>query len=158
MVPSRQTLTAWSDRLAFDVALCLQDSGDMDEIMDRHEIDADDMLRFQQDKQFLRKVRAYRDEIGEKGISFRLKAKAQAEELLETTYMLIHNREVSPAVKADLIKSVVKWAGLEPKNTGEDNVGGAGVKITINLGSDPQDARIIDATPRVIGYHYTEDD
>lgn len=150
MKPAAHVLTQWSDRLAFDVALCLQDSGDMDEIMARHEIDADDMLRFQSDKQFLRRVRSYRDEITEKGISFRLKAKAQAEELLETTYLLIHNRDVSPAVKADLIKSVVKWAGLEPKNNETDAGGAGGVKITINLGSDRQDARLIDATPRVI--------
>jgi hypothetical protein len=49
-------------------------------------------------------------------------------------------------VKADLIKSTVKWAGLEPKNDVSVDNGGGGVKITINLGPDPRDARTIEAT------------
>jgi hypothetical protein len=38
----------------------------------------------------------------------------------------------------------VKWAGLEPKNDQPIEVGG-GVKITINLGNSPEDARTIEA-------------
>jgi len=49
-------------------------------------------------------------------------------------------------VKADLIKSTVKWAGLEPKDAGPQDQGTGGVKITINLGSDPRDTRTIEAT------------
>lgn len=145
-------LTKWTDRLAFDVALCLEGSGEsLDEIKDRHRIDADDLLVFNKDPVFLKRVETYRDEVKEKGLTFRLKARAQAEELLTTSYMLIHDPAVSPAVKADLIKSTVKWAGLEPKNTENDNnPGTGGVKIMINLGSSPSDMKVIDATPRVI--------
>ena len=71
---------------------------------------------------------------------------ASAEELLTTSWLLIHDPAVSPAVKADLIKSTVKWAGLEPKDAGPQDNGTGGVKITINLGSDPRDARTIEAT------------
>jgi hypothetical protein len=144
-------LTKWTDRLAFDVALCLEGSGEsLDEIKDRHHIDASDLLVFNKDPIFLKRVESYRDEVKEKGLTFRLKARAQAEELLTTSYMLIHDPSVSPAVKADLIKSTVKWAGLEPKNTDDQNGAVGGVKIMINLGPNPQDAKIIDATPRVI--------
>lgn len=144
-------LTKWTDRLAFDVALCLEGSGEtLDEIKTRHKIDASDLLVFNADPVFLKRVESYRDEVREKGLTFRLKARAQAEELLTTSYMLIHDPAVSPAVKADLIKSTVKWAGLEPKNTDDQNANTGGVKIMINLGSSPQDAKIIDATPRVI--------
>lgn len=145
-------LTKWTDRLAFDVALCLEGSGEtLDEIKDRHRIDADDLLAFNTDHVFLKRVESYRDEVREKGITFRLKARAQAEELLTTSYMLIHDPGVSPAVKADLIKSTVKWAGLEPKNAELDNAGSAGgVKIMINLGSSPGDMKLVDATPRVL--------
>jgi hypothetical protein len=142
-------LTKWTDRLAFDVALCLEGSGEsLDEVKTRHGIDANDLLVFNKDPVFLKRVQVYRDEVREKGITFRLKARAQAEELLTTSYMLIHDPGVSPAVKADLIKSTVKWAGLEPKNTDENaGAAGGGVRITINLGSSPSDARVIDATP-----------
>lgn len=140
--------TKWSDRLAFDVALTLEGSGEtLQEVMGRHSIDANDLITFKRDPVFLKKVEAYRDEVREKGMTFRLKARAQAEELLTTSYLLIHDPGVSPSVKADLIKSTVKWAGLEPKN--DDNSEGAagGVRITINLGSSKNDARTIEATP-----------
>ena len=139
--------TKWSDRLAFDVALTLEGSGEtMQEVIGRHNIGASDLLKFKQDPVFLKKVEHYRDEVREKGMTFRLKARAQAEELLTTSYLLIHDPGVSPAVKADLIKSTVKWAGLEPRNDDNSEGSAGGVRITINLGNKPQDARTIEAT------------
>jgi hypothetical protein len=101
---------------------------------------------FNADHIFLKKVEHYRTEVKDKGLTFKLKARAQAEELLTTSWMLIHDSAVSPAVKADLIKSTVKWAGLEPKDSGPQDQSTGGVKITINLGNDPRDARTIEAT------------
>lgn len=139
--------TKWNDRLAFDVALTLEGSGDtLQEVITRHHISANDILTFNADPIFLKKVEGYRTEVREKGLTFKLKARAQAEELLTTSWLLIHDPAVSPAVKADLIKSTVKWAGLEPKDAGPQDNGTGGVKITINLGSDPRDARTIEAT------------
>jgi hypothetical protein len=138
----------WNDRLAFDVALMLEGSSEtLADIATRHKVTATDLQRFQQDKTFTRQVDSYREEIRDKGLTFRVKARAQAEELLTTSWLLIHNDEVSPAVKADLIKSTVKWAGLEVKGTEDSGAGGAGVSITINLGdkNDPNDARVINA-------------
>ena len=138
--------TKWNDRLAFDVALTLEGSGEtLQEIMGRHNITPNDILAYNADPIFLKKVEHYRGEVREKGLTFKLKARAQAEELLTTSWLLIHDPAVSPAVKADLIKSTVKWAGLEPK-TEVTNESGGGVKITINLGPDPRDARTIEAT------------
>lgn len=138
--------TKWNDRLAFDVALTLEGSGEtLQEVMARHNISANDILIFNADPVFLKKVESYRNEVREKGLTFKLKARAQAEELLTTSWLLIHDPAVSPAVKADLIKSTVKWAGLEPKDAGPQDNNSGGVKITINLGSDPRDARTIEA-------------
>ena len=138
--------TKWSDRLAFDIALTLEGSGEtLQEVMTRHNITANEVLIFNGDPVFLKKVEHYRDEVREKGITFRLKARAQAEELLTTSWVLIHDPAVSPAVKADLIKSTVKWGGLEPKVEVGNEGGAGGVRITINLGSTPQDARTIEA-------------
>lgn len=139
--------TKWSDRLAFDVALLLEGSGEtMQELMTRHNIDANSLLVFNSDPVFLKKVEHYRDEVRDKGLTFKLKARAQAEELLTTSWLLIHDPSTSPAVKADLIKSTVKWAGLEPKgDVAVDGAAGGGVRITINLGNNPSDARTIEA-------------
>tara|TARA_R110000868_G_scaffold148947_2_gene371173 strand:- start:192 stop:671 length:480 start_codon:yes stop_codon:yes gene_type:complete len=139
--------TKWNDRLAFDVALTLEGSGDtLQEVITRHNISASDILTFNTDPVFLKKVEGYRTDVREKGLTFKLKARAQAEELLTTSWLLIHDPAVSPAVKADLIKSTVKWAGLEPKDAGPQDSGTGGVKITINLGNDPRDVRTIEAT------------
>lgn len=148
MNTSPTQLTPWSNRLAFDIALSLENSGEsLNDIVARHSISTNDLLIYKSDPVFLRQVEAYRQEIRDKGITFRLKARAQAEELLTTSWMLIHNPDVSPAVKADLIKSTVKWSGLEPKNDVQTESATGGVKITINLGNNENDARTIDATP-----------
>lgn len=139
-------LTKWSDRLAFDVALMLEGSGEsLQEVIARHKIAATDILEYNKDPVFLKKVEHYQSEIKEKGLTFRLKARAQAEELLTTSYMLIHDPGVSPAVKADLIKSTVKWAGLEPKDTPQGESNGGGVRITINLGGQTHEMQVIEA-------------
>lgn len=141
--------TKWSDRLAFDMALMLEGSGEtLDEVKTRHGVSTEDILAFNRDPVFLKKVESYRDEIREKGMTFKLKARAQSEELLTTSWTLIHNPDVSAAVKADLIKSTVKWAGLEPRNNEVIQEGaGGGVKITINLGGQEHPATVIDAEP-----------
>lgn len=65
------------------------------------------------------------------GMSYRLKARMQAEQLLKTSWALIHSEHTPPAVKADLIKHTAKVAGLEPQpNT---TVGGAIVPLQINI-------------------------
>ena len=138
--------TKWSDRFAFDTALMLEGSGEtLDEVKDRHNITAEDILVFNKDPIFLKKVTSYRDEIKEKGMTFKLKARAQAEELLTTSWSLIHSPDTSAAVKADLIKSTVKWGGLEPKGDVTTEGAGGGVKITINLGGQEHPATVIDA-------------
>jgi len=140
------------------MALLLEKSGEtLDEVIERHDITPSEMLVFNEDPIFRKKVEVYRDDIREKGVTFRLKARAQAEELLMTSWQLIHSPEVSPAVKADLIKSTVKWGDLEPKTSSQDVEAGGGVKITINLGEsthqmtqviehDEADAQLIGAS------------
>jgi hypothetical protein len=140
-----QEYTKWSDRLALDIALRLEGSGeDLAEICLRHNIVPATLLVYNKDPVFLAKVGHLRNEVRDKGITFKLKARTQAEELLKTSWLLIHSPETSAAVKADLIKSTVKWAGLEPKGDAiaEDGNGG-GIRIMINLGGN-------NAAPKVI--------
>lgn len=143
-----QKLTRWTERLALDIALHLEGSGEsLPELLKEHGVSPLDLQDYNSDPVFIKKVDGFRDDIKNKGLSFKLKARVQAEHLLETSFMLIHNPEVSAAVKADLIKSTVKWAGYEPR--GVEDGGGAtgGVTITINLGKNASDKREIDITP-----------
>jgi hypothetical protein len=136
----------WSDRLALDVALCLEGSGEtLDTIALEHGIKKTELVRFSRDIAFQKKIEELRASIKDKGLTFRLKARTQAEELLLTSWSLIHSPNTSPAVKADLIKSTVKWAGLEPRS--DENMNGSspgGVVINIDLGGQSLPIRIID--------------
>lgn len=143
-----QEYTKWSDRLALDIALRLEGSGeDVSDICLRHNITPASLLVYNKDPIFLAKVGHLRNEVRDKGITFRLKARTQAEELLKTSWLLIHSPETSAAVKADLIKSTVKWAGLEPKSDAAvDDGNGGGVRITINLGGATTQTKVIEGT------------
>lgn len=147
----------WTDRLAFEIALKLEGSGEpIETILKAHDISPMQLTKFSKDPVFDSKVRAYRDEIQTKGLTFKLKAKAQAEELLTTSWALIHSIDVSPAVKADLIKSTVKWAGYEPKGDDVQVANSGGVKIVINLGGEATPVTLVDVTPKEItdGHHH----
>lgn len=146
-------LTQWNDRLALDIALVLEGSGDtVDNVLEEHNLTKEDLANYNKDPLFLRRVSELRADVREKGLTFRLKARLQAEELLQTSWDIIHDVDTSAAVKADLIKSTVKWAGYETKDPSEIAGGGGGVKITINLGptapnQPPSAPTTIDVTP-----------
>lgn len=82
-------------------------------------------------------IKAFSDaqtELQRDGVSFRLKARMQAEKLLEKSWSIIHADTTPVTVQADLIKSTVKWAGYEPKNIEAPGIGSA-FQININLGT-----------------------
>lgn len=62
----------------------------------------------------------------QEGMSYRLKARMQAEELLKTSWQLIHSEFTPASVKADLIKHTARVAGLEPKE-------GASVAVPLQI-------------------------
>lgn len=66
------------------------------------------------------------------GMSFKVKARMQAESYLQTAHALISNPGTSDAVRADLIKNTVRWAGYDAKaaEVGQGN----SFNIQINLG------------------------
>jgi len=79
-------------------------------------------------------VKAYQEAIEAlkvDGMSFRFKARLQAEEYLQTAFNMVQNPNTSDSVRADLIKNTVKWAGLEVKAA--DNGQNNSFNIMINL-------------------------
>lgn len=137
----------WDDRFAQDLAMTLEGSGSkMPDLLKEYDLTEDDLISFGAEPLFEQRVMHWRNQLQTEGFTFRLKAKAQAEELLDTSYTIIHDRDVSPAVKADLIKWTAKMAGYEPtKDTG---MGESGVKINIFMGdvsqAPPSGMRVIE--------------
>ena len=66
--------TRWNNRLALDLALALEGSGEpVADVLSRHEIDQDTLMEMSKDPLFSRTVDGFRDEIRDKGLSFKLK-------------------------------------------------------------------------------------
>jgi hypothetical protein len=81
--------------------------------------------------------------VRQEGMSFKLKAKLIAEENLKQVWKMIHqdHAAVPAAVKGKLIELTARWAGFDPRTTGEGGAGAGPVNantlnIQINLGTD----------------------
>lgn len=106
------------------------------EICEAYNLTREDWERLRQDPVFLSEVKQAVDALKKEGVSFKMKARLQAEELLGTAWKLIHSPhdDVAPAVKADLLKFIIRCAGLsEEKSQGAVNNGTA-LQINIDLG------------------------
>lgn len=89
-------------------------------------------LRLRED--FRADVKAWVERLKEEGMSFKAKAQLQAEQLLITSWKMIHGgAEVPPAVKADLIKFTIRAAGLDGSASGGNSGGGSQTALQINI-------------------------
>ena len=70
-----------------------------------------------------------------------------SEELLKTTWRMIHDIMTPPPVRADLIKQVIKWGDLEPRPNAA--LEGTRFSLTLNIGDVPERSRtvVVEAAP-----------
>jgi len=108
-------------------------SAPVPEICAAYDISKEQLTALANDPVFVQAFQSAKEMLQKDGMSFRLKARMQAEELLKKSWAMIHSDHTPTAVRADLIKSTVRWAGLEPKGDGV-GVGGSNFQININLG------------------------
>jgi hypothetical protein len=86
---------------------------------------------------FVHEVATWRENLKKDGgLSFRMKARLQAEELLKTSWRMIHDRtgDVAPSVQADLIKFTIRAAGLDGSKDQAAAAQQNALQININLG------------------------
>ena len=57
------------------------------------------------------------------GMTFKVKARMQAEDYLGTAFAMVKNPNISDSVRADLIKNTVRWAGYDKKADEATGVG-----------------------------------
>lgn len=122
-------------RLAYELAL------DMDkplEVFARYGYDEPAARAMLLQKVFVTTVKKYKDEIVEGGISFKLKAKIQAEDLLTHSYSLAVDPTTPATVRASLIQWTTKVAGLEPTPQKDAGAGtGNGFQLNITFAGQP---------------------
>lgn len=90
---------------------------------------------------FKKQVKSFVKELEENGVSFRLKAQIQAEEMLKKNWAIVHDPDTPATVAVKAIENTVRWAGLEAKsNATVDVAQGPGFSITINFPTEQQQA------------------
>ncbi len=102
------------------------------EVCESFGIDRAEFERLCGDPVFMRAVAEAAEAVKTDGFTFRMKAQLQSEELLKKSWEMIHDVMTPPAVKADLLKQTVKWAGYEPKNA-QEGTNQNNLQININL-------------------------
>lgn len=106
----RQSKDLWPARLSFDLAMGESD----DSICEIYGLGAYELKRIKENGAFRREVAEHKREIQEHGVTFRAKARLQAEEYLLNIDDLVQSPDVPASVKLEAIKSVVRWGGLDP--------------------------------------------
>lgn len=101
----------WPAKLSFDVAFGESD----DVIRAKYNLSEPALQSIYLNPTFRKEVSEKQAVLREEGITFKTKAKMQAEMYLENVHDIINSETAAPSVKLDAIKSIVKWAGYEPK-------------------------------------------
>lgn len=87
--------------------------GTLKEILDGYGLTPEDFKKILQNPAFRREYETHKESVATEGWSFRKKAASQAELYLNLVYRMASSDQTPSAVRADLIKSTVKWAGLD---------------------------------------------
>lgn len=118
----------------FPVEIALR-TAPLQEICAAYHISHEEWLVLKDDPVFQRDLIAAVAMVKKDGMSFKLKAQLQADELLKTSWKMIHAQsdEVPASVRADLLKFTVRAAGYaEPAEKANANTNN--LQININLG------------------------
>lgn len=130
VAPSDPARLGYPPTFPFEIALRTSSTR---AICEAYNIGEDEWELIRHDPTFLSDLDRAVKIVAEEGMSFKIKAKLQAEELLKTSWRTIHDPNTPPNVKADLIKATMRWAeyDMPPAKDGQVN-GGRGF-FTINF-------------------------
>lgn len=96
--------------LTLDLAL---EVAPLKEILDSYELTPEKFKFILANPAFRKEYEQHKEDVQTEGWSFRKKAQMQAELYLNLVFRLANSDQTPAAVRADLIKSTVKWAGLD---------------------------------------------
>jgi hypothetical protein len=108
------------------------------DICEAYGIDEDQWEYLRHEELFLRDLKAAVELVSKEGMSFKLKARLQAEAMLQTIWKLVHDPDTPPNVRAQMIQATARWAGFDqPAATAQV---GNGLSININFtgGASPR--------------------
>ena len=118
----------WDARLVIDYVL----GASKEAICEEYDLMPHHYDRIILDVGFMGKVAALKKELEKDGATFTLKAKLQAEVLLDESFKMAMNQDVDDRVRAKLIGDTVRWAGYEKTGAVADATGGFSININLN--------------------------
>ena len=147
--PHKPTLPStfnYPPSMPHDLACCMSDE-EVEALRERYAYSPTEFSFVLDRMDFKQEFSQWRQKLVSEGSSFKLKLRAMAEEYLPQVHYMLNSEQVTPAVKSDLWKYVVRCGELEPpKEKAGEGGGGNGPKITIEIksfgGSTPQTVNI----------------
>lgn len=119
-----------SDEMVASLALGMED--DL-VVASRHGLSMEAYLELSIQPWFQNQVQAKRAELEKTGVTFKTKAAWMAGELLDQVYLSAASMDSSLSQKHEVLKTLIKAAGLEPKEEKVQNTGPS-FQISIDLG------------------------
>lgn len=124
--PERLLAPMLNYQLAIDVVL----GSEEELILEAYDLQHHELQAVKQSATFRQQVKRVQKQLEEDGGAFRIKAQAQAEEMLKEAFKLSTDSDMDPKVRADMIKSQVRWAGYD---TPKQDVGGGNSGFTVHM-------------------------
>ena len=138
-------LSGVSSDMVYHIAMGLEDPAD---VALRYGFEGQGWEKLKNSKAFQVAVKQAQAELEENGINFKNKAKLMAGDLKEMFFRMAKSGELSPGQAMRFWETLIRVAGLEPKNEPVAADTGAKFSVNINLGSStPQ---TIDVTAKQI--------
>lgn len=128
--PSNVSFPQISDEMVSSIALGMEDEL---VVAARHGLSVEKFRELEAQPWFQLQVQVKRSEFEKNGVTFKAKAAWMAGELLDQVYVQASGADASLNQKHDVLKTLIKAAGLEPKEERVKDTG-PGFSISIDLG------------------------
>ena len=124
LIPKDPSTISYAPTLPIEVVL---KTAPIKKICEAYSLSREEWEELRADPVFRADVARVMAEVQKEGVSFKMKARLQSEQLLQSAWNIVHDTTgaVPPSVKADMIKAIWRVAGLEPTK-------GEGVASTAN--------------------------
>lgn len=128
--PEIHPLSEWPAQLPMALALQVET---VPEILDRFDITPERFELLKPLPAFRKAVSDAAREVRENGYTFKMKCRGIAEDFLDNLYQIMHDAATPISTKFEMMKYLVKMAGLEPAPVAAAQANQQAVQININL-------------------------
>jgi len=124
------TTNQWDPRLIMDLAVGVEG---IDEILPRYNLTEDDFLALSENRVFKQDLGMAIRDVKENGLTFKTRARVQAEAYLEVLDGIIYADATPASTRLEAIKSTVRWGGLDEAAKTEESMNNTQINVNISF-------------------------